>query len=150
MKHPRRLSMLFLIGVLAAGSTALGYYYYYVYEPPLGTAEAFMRAMESHDEAALKRLILVTPDDDSIKLRPPKDEEIKNLLSQPFKRGRILDQDKRGGPSGTYDFLIYRRPDGAIYALKLVARPGEPYRIIVPERPGDRTLPYLWDYTWTN
>ena len=142
--------MLFLIGVLAAGSTALGYYYYYFYVPPLATAEAFMRAMENRDEAALKRLVLVTPDSDSLQLRLPKSEEIKNLLSQPFKRGRILDQDKRGGPSGTYDFLIYRQPDGAIYALKLVSRPGEQYRIIVPEYPRDRKLPYLWDYTWTN
>ena len=150
MNHPSRLSMLFLIGVLAAGSTALGYYYYYVYEPPLATAESFIRAMESHDAAALKRLVLVTPDSDSLVLRLPKDEEIKNLLSQPFRRGRILDQDKRGGPSATYDFLIYRQPDGAIYALKLVARPGEHYRIVVPEHPRDRKLPYLWDYTWTN
>ena len=142
--------MLFLIGVLTAGSTALGYYYYYVYEPPLATAEAFMRAMESHNEAALRQLILVTPDSESLKLRLPKNEDIKNLLSEPFLRGRILDQDKRGGPSGTYDFLIYRQPDGAIYALKLVVRPGDRYRIIVPEHPRDRKLPFLWDYTWTN
>jgi len=150
MKHPRRLSFLFLIGVLAVGSTALCYYYYYVYEPPLATAESFLRAMENHDKEALNNLVLVTPDSESVKLRPPKSEEIQNLLSPPFKRGRILDQDKRGGPSGTYDFLIYRQPDGTIYALKLVARPGERYKIIVPEHPRDRKLPYLWDYTWTN
>ena len=150
MNHPRRLSVLFLIGVLAAGSTALGYYYYYVYEPPLATAEAFMHAMESGDQTALKRLIVVTPDLESLKLRPPKSEDIQNLLHYPFKRGRILDQDKRGGPSGTYDFLIYRQPDGTIYALKLVSRPGEPYKIIVPEHPRDVKLPFLWDYTWTN
>lgn len=149
MNHPRRLSILFLIGVLAAGSTALGYYYYYVYEPPLATAEAFMRAMETHDVATLKRLVVVTPDPESVKLRPPKDDEIQNLFMQPFRRGRILDQDKRAGPSGIYDFLIYRQPDGTIYALKLVSRPGEPYRIIVPEHPR-KELPYLWDYTWTN
>lgn len=141
--------MLFLIGVLAAGSTALGYYYYYVYEPPLATAEAFMRAMESHDAAALKRLILVTPDRDSTRLRLPRDEEIKKLMSEPFRRGRILDQDKRGGASGNYDFLIYRQPDGTIYAL-LVTRRAEQYKIVIPEHPRDHKLQYLWDYTWTN
>src|SRR6185436_18644995 len=135
MRHPRRLSMLFLIGVLAAGSTALGYYYYYFYEPPLATAETFMRAMENRDQAGLKRLILVSPDSESVKLRLPRDEELKKLLSQPFRRGRILDQDKRSGPSGTYDFLIYRQPDGTIYALKLVSRPGDSFKVIIPEHP---------------
>jgi hypothetical protein len=142
--------MLFFIGVLAAGSTALGYYYYYVYEPPLATAEAFMRALESHDAGGLKRLILVSPDSESLVLRLPKKEEIQYLLSHPFRRGRILDQDKRSGPSGTYDFLIYRQPDGTIYALKLVSRPGDTYKVIVPEHARDPNLPYLWDYTWTN
>jgi hypothetical protein len=150
MNHPRGLSMLFLIGVLTAGSTALGYYYYYVYEPPLATAEAFIQAMERRDEAALKRLILVSPDSESVKLRLAKAEEVKKLLSQPFRRGRILDQDKRSGPSGIYDFLIYRQPNGTIYALKLVARPGESFKIIIPEHPQEESLPYLWDYTWTN
>jgi hypothetical protein len=149
MRYPRRLSMLFFIGVLAAGSTALGYLYFYVYEPPLATAEAFMRAMESRDTAALKRMILVTPHQDSTKLRLPKDEEIKTLLVKPFRRGRILDQDNRGGASGNYDFLIYRQPDGTIYAL-LVTRSGEHYKVVIPERPKDRDRPYLWDYTWTN
>ena len=142
--------MLFLIGVLAAGSTALGYYYYYFYEPPLATAETFMRAMENRDQAGLKRLILVSPDSESVKLRLPKDEELQKLLSKPFRRGRILDQDKRSGPSGTYDFLIYRQPDGTIYALKLVSRPGDSFKVIIPEHPREDTLPYLWDYTWTN
>jgi hypothetical protein len=149
MKYPRRLSMLFFIGVLAAGSTALGYLYFYVYEPPLATAEAFMNAMETRNAAALKRLVLITPDRDSTKLRLPKDEEIKNLLANPFLRGRVLDQDKRGGASGNYDFLIYRQPDGTIYAL-LVTKSGEHYKVVVPETPQNKALPYLWDYTWTN
>jgi hypothetical protein len=142
--------MLFLIGVLAAGSTALGYYYFYFYEPPLAAAEAFLRAMEHRDETGLKRLVLMSPDSESVKLRLPKDEEIQNLLGRPFQRGRILDQDKRSGPSGIYDFLIYRQPDGTIYALKLVARPDDTFKVVIPEHPRDRDLPYLWDYTWTN
>jgi len=149
MKHPRLVSILFLIGVFALGSTALGYYYYFVYEPPLATAERFMSAMEAHDSKAVKAMVLVTPDRDSTKLRQPKDEEIQGLLQEPFSRGRILDQDRRGGASGNYDFLIYRVPDGTIYAL-IVTRVGTEYKVVVAERPRDSKFPYLWDYTWTN
>ena len=149
MKHRKRLSLFFLIGVLAAGSTALGYYYYFVYEPPLATAEVFMQAMEAEDADTLRDLIVVTPDRDSTALRNPEGDEIKRLLSTPFHRGRILDQDRRGGASGTYDFLIYREPDGSIYAL-IVTQMDEAYKIVIPESPRNRDLPYLWDYSWTN
>src|SRR4030095_9225596 len=97
MRYPRRLTLLFFIGVLAAGSTALGYYYYFIYEPPLAAAEAFMQAMDKRDEKALADLVVVTPDRDSTALRTPKIDEIKTLLKEPFQRGRILDQDRRGG-----------------------------------------------------
>ncbi len=69
MKHPKRLSLLFIIGILAAGSTALGVYYYFVYEPPLAAAEAFMTAMEKKDTETLKELVMVTPDRDSTAIR---------------------------------------------------------------------------------
>ena len=149
MKHPRRLSLFFLIGVLMAGSTALGYYYYFFYEPPLATAEAFMQAMGTGDAEALRRLIVVTPDRDSTALRDPEDDEITQLLSRPFHRGRILDQDRRGGASGNYDFLVYREPDGTIYAL-IVTQVDKSYKVVIPESPRNRQLPYLWDYSWTN
>jgi hypothetical protein len=141
--------MLFFIGVLAAGSTALGYYYYFVYEPPLSAAEAFMNAMDKRDEKTLANLVLVTPDRDSTALRTPNSAEIKALLENPFHRGRILDQDRRGGASGDYNFLIYREPDGSIYAL-IVTQKGKDYKIVVPERPRNPKAPYLWDYNWTN
>jgi hypothetical protein len=149
MRHPKRLSTLFIIGMLAAGSTALGYYYYFVYEPPLATAEMFMRALEERDLSTLKRLVRVTPDRDSTKIRLPKDEEIQTLLKEPFRRGRILDQDKRAGPSGNYNFLIYRDVDGTIYAL-LLRQEGKDINVVIPEHPRDPQLPYLWDYNWTN
>ena len=149
MRHPRRLSMLFFIGVLAAGSTALGYYYYFVYEPPLAAAEAFMQAMDKRDEKALANLVVVTPDRDSTALRTPNTAEIKTLIAEPFHRGRILDQDRRGGASGNYNFLIYREPDGSIYAL-IVTQKGKDYKIVIPERPRNPKAPYLWDYNWTN
>lgn len=149
MKHPKRLSLLFVIGVLAAGSTALGFYYYFVYEPPLQAAEAFMRAMEKKDSAALKNLVMVTPDRDSTAIRDIMPSELKKLLEEPFHRGRILDQDRRGGGSGTYDFLIYREPDGSIYAL-IVTSIGSEYKVVIPEHPRQTKTPYLWDYSWTN
>lgn len=149
MRHPRRLSLMFFFGVLIAGSTALGYYYYFIYEPPLATADAFMRAMETRDAAALKQLVVVTPDRDSTMLRNPEDAEIAALLKEPFHRGRILDQDPRGGPSGDYDFLVYREPDGSIYAL-IVTQMGKDYKVVIPERARNPRTPYLWDYSWTN
>jgi hypothetical protein len=132
-----------------AGSTALGYYYYFVYEPPLGAAESFMDAMSRKDEAALRQMIMVTPDRDSTAIREPKPEEITSLLKEPFHRGRILDQDRREGASRNYDYLVYREPDGTIYAL-LVTRVGREFKIVIPETPKNPGTPYLWDYDWTN
>ena len=54
-----------------AGSTALGYYYYYVYSPPLVTAELFMDAMEVEDREALGELVLISVGLDSGTLRAP-------------------------------------------------------------------------------
>ena len=138
-----------MIGLLAAGSTALGYYYYFVYEPPLAAAESFMRALTNRDAAALKNLVMVTPDRDSTAIRAPQPSEIEALLKEPFHRGRILDQDRRGGASRNYDFLVYRQPDGSIYAL-LAAQVGEEFKIVIPERPKNSAAPFLWDYDWTN
>ena len=149
MKHPRRLSILFFIGLLAAGSTALGYYYYFVYEPPLAAAEAFMRALENKDVQALQELVLVTSDRDSTALRAPMPAEITKLLEEPFHRGRILDQDRQTGASQNYNYLIYREPDGSIYKL-IAAQMGLEYKIVIPERPVYPKTPYLWDYSWTN
>jgi hypothetical protein len=149
MRHPRRLSVLFFIGVLAAGSTALGYYYYFVYEPPLAAAEAFMRAMENKDVKALQELVLVTSDREPTELRGAMPTEITRLLAEPFHRGRILDQDRQTGASQNYNYLIYREPDGSIYKL-IAAQMGLEYKIVIPERPTYPKTPYLWDYNWTN
>jgi hypothetical protein len=149
MKHPKRLTLMFVIGLLAAGSTALGYYYYFVYEPPLAAAESFMHALANRDVETLKKVVMVTPDRDSTALREPQPQEIETLLREPFRRGRILDQDRRGGASRNYDFLVYREPDGSIYAL-LAAQVGKEYKIVIPERPRNAKAPFLWDYDWTN
>ena len=149
MKHPRRLSLLFIVGILAAGSTALGVYYYFVYEPPLAAAEAFMQAMEKKDTETLKNLVMVTLERDSTALRTIMPAELKALVSEPFHRGRVLTQDRRNGASGDYDFLVYREPDGSIYALHTVQM-GLEYKIVIPERPHNPKMPYLWDYSWTD
>jgi hypothetical protein len=149
MRHPRRLSVLFFIGVLAAGSTALSYYYYFVYEPPLAAADAFMRAMENKDAQALQEIVLVTSDRDPTVLRGPVPEDIKRLLVEPFHRGRILDQDRQTGASQNYNYLVYREPDGSIYKL-IAAQMGLKYKIVIPDKPAYPRIPYLWDYNWTN
>ena len=149
MSRPRGISILFFIGVLATGSVSLGYYYYFVYEPPLAAAEAFMKAMENKDEKALQDLVLVTPDRDTSALRAPTPDEMSRLLTGTFQRGRVLDQDRQTGASQNYNYLIYRQPDGTIYKL-IAAQMGLEYKIVIPERPVYPETPYLWDYNWTN
>src|SRR5438034_1217495 len=100
MKLPARLSVLFFIGMFVAGSSALGYYYYFVYSPPLKAAEHFMADMEKQDQKALRADIIVSKDIEEGKLHEPTDFELRSLLSEPFQRGRILDQ-RRYGPVET-------------------------------------------------
>src|SRR5204863_1158904 len=99
MKLPARLSVLFFIGMFVAGSSALGYYYYFVYSPPLKAADHFMTDMEARNEQALKSDIVISTDIEEGKLREPTERELRNLLSEPFKRGRILDQRRHEGKS---------------------------------------------------
>ena len=149
MKLPTRISFLFFIGIFAAGSTALGYYYYFVYEPPLRAAAHFMDDMERHNEEALKADVIVSSDIDEGKLREPTDRELENLLSERFQRGRILDQRRQEGKTRDLYYLVYREPDGRVFAL-IAAELGGRFRIVIPEMPMSRRHRYLWDYTWTN
>jgi hypothetical protein len=149
MRVPTRISVLFFIGIFAAGSTALGYYYYYVWSPPLRAAEQFMRAMESGDVQAVRRSIVVTDNVDTADVREATDDDAQFLVAEHFQRGRILDQRKREGKTRDYDYLVYREPDGQIYAL-LVTKFGEDYRVVIPERRQSTRERYLWEYTWTN
>jgi len=124
-------------------------YYYFVYSPPLAAAEAFMQAMEKKDMEALRNLVMVTPERDSTAVRSIMPAELKTLVSEPFHRGRVITQDRRSGGAGDYDFLVYREPDGSIYALHTVQM-GLEYKIVIPERPRNPKTPYLWDYNWTD
>jgi len=149
MKLRPRLSVLCFIGLFVAGSTALGYYYYFVYSPPLKAADRFMTDMEKRDEQALKSDIIISFDIEEGKLREPTDRELRNLLSEPFRRGRILDQRRQEGKSRDLYYLVYREPDGRVYALMAAPYKGK-FRIVIPEVPMSRRHRYLWDYTWTN
>ena len=149
MKLRPRLSVLCFIGLFVAGSTALGYYYYFVYSPPLKAADRFMTDMEKRDEQALKSDIIISLDIEEGKLREPTDRELRNLLSEPFRRGRILDQRRQEGKSRDLYYLVYREPDGRVYALMAAPYKGR-FRIVIPEVPMSRRHRYLWDYTWTN
>ncbi|HLH31241.1 MAG TPA: hypothetical protein VKY31_08565 [Terriglobia bacterium] len=149
MKLPSRISILFFFGLFAVGSTALGYYYYFVYEPPLKAAAQFMDAMEKHDGAALQADIVVSSDIDEGKLRLPEPREIQSLLAEDFQRGRILDQRRHDGKTRDLYYLVYREPDGRVYALIATEFDGR-FRIVIPEIPLSRRHRYLWDYTWTN
>jgi hypothetical protein len=149
MKLPVRLSFLFFIGMLIAGSTALGYYYYFVYSPPLKAAAHFMEDMEKRDELALRDDVIVSSDIEEGKLREPADREIRSLLLEHFQRGRILDQRRHEGKTRDLFYLVYREPDGRVYALMAASYKGR-FRIVIPEIPMSRRHRYLWDYTWTN
>ena len=144
-----RISFLFLIGIFVAGSTALAYYYYFFYEPPIKAAERFMDDMENGDERALKTDVIVSSDIEEGKLREPTDRELKSLLAERFQRGRILDQRRHEGKSRDIYYLVYREPDGGVYALIAAEFQGR-YRIVIPDIPLNRRHLYLWDYSWTN
>ena len=150
MKVPTRISFLFFVGIFVAGSTALGYYYYFVYEPPLTAAERFMDDMEKGDKRSVKDDVIVSSDIEEGKLREPTEREVQNLFSDEFKRGRILDQRRHEGKSRDLYYLVYREPDGRVYALVVTLYEGR-YRVVIPEpQMRSKRHRYLWDYTWTN
>ena len=149
MKLPLRLPVLCFIGVLVTGSTALGYYYYYVYGPPLEAAEVFMDAMEASDADRLAESVLMSLGPEVDNLREADADDIEQLLSGGFERGRILDQRKREGRSRSYHYLVFRDPDGQVFALVVTPYEGR-YRVVIPEVPMSDRRSYLWDYTWTN
>ncbi len=147
MKFPLERSVMLFIGLLVAGSTALTYHYFFVYGPPLVAAEDFMAAMEAGDRAALAELVVMSTGADDF--RPPSPQEIDALVDGGFERGRILDQRTREGPTTSLTYLVWREPDGQVYAL-VTTEFDSSYRIVIPVVPESTRRNYLWDYTWTN
>ena len=146
---PKRVSLLFFIGIFAVGSTALGYYYYFVYEPPLRAAKDFMDHMEAEDFEAVRRDIVVSGGLDDGTLSEPDDHMMKRLMGEQFQRGRIVDMRTREGRSRDYYYLVYREPDGRIFALVVTLFEGR-FRVVIPETAMSKRHLYLWDYSWTN
>ncbi len=105
--------------------------------------------MEAKNEQAIRADVIVASDIDEGKLREPTEAEVGTLLSDDFKQGRIVDQRRREGRSRDFWYLVYREPDGRIYALIATDIDGR-FRIVIPEVPIARQHPYLWDYSWTN
>lgn len=108
-----------------------------------------MAAMESGTNEELRQAVIVSVQLDTEDLREPTDQDIRNLLKEHFQRGRILDQRKREGKTRDYEYLVYREPDGRVYALVVTEVAGG-YRVVIPETPMSKRHRYLWDYTWTN
>ena len=109
----------------------------------------FMDDMDAGNLEALKQDVIVSTDIDDGNLREPTEHELRILLAEHFQRGRILDQRIREGRSRDYYYLVYREPDGRVYALVATDMYGR-FRIVIPESPMSRRHRYLWDYTWTN
>src|SRR5579884_422779 len=130
----KQISLLFFIGIFAAGSTALGYYYYFVYEPPLRAAEKFMEDMEKGNRNGLFNDVVVSEGMDvtNLGIREPEEDDIRALLADHFRRGRILDQHTREGRSRDFYYLVYREPDGRVYALVVTLFDGH-YRVVISE-----------------
>jgi hypothetical protein len=109
--------------------------------------------MEARSDSALRSVVIVSNDIDAGRdeenLREPTDDDIQKLLSDKFRRGRILDQRKREGNTRDYDYLVYREPDGRVYALVVTQVNGR-FRVVIPDVPKSLRHRYLWDYTWTN
>jgi hypothetical protein len=149
MHLPRRRSLLWIIGFFLAGSIALGYDYLFVYDPPIRTVERFESAMGWGDVEAVKSLIVMSTSVDLAELRDPTDAEVRQLLIEPFDKGRILDLRQRVDDKGTYHYVVVRGTDAQIYAF-IVTRFNGRMRVIVSERRTGAPMRYLWEYNWAN
>jgi len=146
---PRRSSVLWFIGLFIAGSIALGYDYLFHYTPPLRTVERFEAAMSWGDVEAVQSLIAISSTQELDDLRAPTEEEVRQLLMEPFEKGRVLDLRQRSDDKGTYHYIVVRQKDAQIYAFIVTQFAGK-LRVVVSERRTAAPVRYLWEYTWSN
>jgi hypothetical protein len=149
MNLPRRSSILWFIGLFIAGSIALGYDYLFHYTPPLRAVERFESAMSWGDVEAVQSLIAVSSTQELDDLRAPTEEEVRQLLMEPFEKGRVLDLRQRSDDKGTYHYIVIRQKDAQIYAFIVTQFAGK-LRVVVSERRTSAPVRYLWEYTWSN
>src|SRR5262249_42210432 len=149
MKRPRRRSVLWFIGLFVAGSIGLGYDYLFVYDPPLRTVSRFEDAISWGDLAAVKSLIVMSSTQELADLREPTDEEVQQLVREPFERNRVVDLRQRSDDKGTYHYVVVRASDAQIYAC-IVTRFAGKMRVVVSDKRTPAPVRSLWEYTWNN
>ena len=149
MNLPRRSSVLWFTGLFLAGSIALGYDYLFHYSPPLRTVERFETAMSWGDVQQVQSLIAMSSTQELSDLRAPTEEEVRQLLMEPFEKGRVLDMRQRSDDKGTYHYVVIRGKDAQIYAFIVTQFEGK-LRVVVSERRTPAPMRYLWEYMWTN
>jgi len=149
MNRKRRRSILWFIGLFLVGSIALGYDYLFIYEPPIRAMQKFEAAMSWGDVEAVKSLIVLSSSQDLEGLHEPTDEEVRQLLMEPFEKVRILDIRQRVDDKGTYHYVVVRAANAQVYAY-MVTQFGGKMRVVVSERRTSAPMRYIWEYTWTN
>jgi len=149
MNRQRRRSLLWFIGFFLVGSIALGYDYLFIYSPPIHTVHNFEAAMSWGDVEAVKALIVLSSTQDLEKLREPTEQEVRQLLTEPFDKTRVLDQRQRIDEKGIYHYVVIRGSDAQVYAY-IVTSFGGRMRIVVSENRTSSPRRYLWEYTWNN
>jgi hypothetical protein len=100
------------------------------------------------DIAAVKSLIVMSSDRDIENLHEPTDEDVHQLLTEPFHVGRILDLRKRIDDKRKFHYVVYRNSDAQVYAIIVTEFGGRP-RVVVSDRRTEAPSRYLWEYTWT-
>jgi len=149
MTLQRRRSLLWFTGIFLAGSIALGYDYLFIYDPPIRTVQKFESAMSWGDVEEVKSLIVMASSVDLELVHEATDQEVRQLLMEPFEKGRVLDLRQRIDDKGTYHYVVYRGTDSQVYAL-IVTKFGGKLRVMVSDRQTSTPMRYLWEYTWTN
>ncbi len=149
MNRQRRRSLLWFIGLFLVGSIALGYDYLFIYDPPIRTVQKFEAAMSWGDVEAVKSLIVFSSNQDLEELHEPTEEDVRQLLMEPFDKGRILDLRQRIDDKGTYHYVVTRGTDAQVYAYIVTQYAGK-LRVVVSARRTGAPRRYIWEYTWTN
>jgi hypothetical protein len=149
MNRQRRRSLLWFFGFFLVGSIALGYDYLFIYDPPIRTVQKFESAMSWGDVEAVKSIIVMSASQDLESLREPTEEDVRQLLMEPFDKGRLLDLRQRVDDKGTYHYVVIRGTDAQVYSYMVTQFAGK-LRVMVSERRTAAPRRYIWEYNWNN
>jgi hypothetical protein len=101
------------------------------------------------DVEAVKSIIVLSASQDLEALREPTEEDVRQLLMEPFDKGRVLDLRQRIDDKGTYHYVVIRGTDAQVYAYLVTQFAGK-LHVVVSERRTGAPRRYIWEYTWTN